>query len=317
MPLIGHEAAWAAWHDAQADARMHHAWLLAGAKGLGKMQFALAAAADLVASTTDPRSHPDIHILERLPKDEKEEKKRAEGKPFETKRNIPVAQIRSMQRRLETRPTLGDRRAIVIDAADDLEKGASNALLKSLEEPPAGTIFFLVSHNAARLLPTIRSRCRVLRFRSVPATELRQLLAREAADANSETIEAAMIAAAGSPGAALDFVRKDLGSVYMAMKQIVEQGDPDSTRREAMIARIGARPDREKIGATLELACAVLAGEVPNADSSSLAAIHAAYRQVVALAEQAPTYNFDAALLLARLGDLLASASPHRDRVDV
>jgi hypothetical protein len=59
---------------------------------------------------------------------------------------------------------LGSRRAIIIDPADDLETSAVNALLKSLEEPPAGTYFLLVTHRLGRLLPTIRSRCRILRF---------------------------------------------------------------------------------------------------------------------------------------------------------
>jgi DNA polymerase-3 subunit delta' len=69
-----------------------------------------------------------------------------------------------LQHRLTTRPTLGPRRAIIIDPADDLETGAVNALLKSLEEPPAGTFFLLVTHRLGQLLPTIRSRCRILRF---------------------------------------------------------------------------------------------------------------------------------------------------------
>jgi DNA polymerase-3 subunit delta' len=55
-----------------------------------------------------------------------------------------------------------------IDPADDLETGAVNALLKSLEEPPAGTFFLLVTHRLGRLLPTIRSRCRILRLRLWP-----------------------------------------------------------------------------------------------------------------------------------------------------
>ena len=55
-------------------------------------------------------------------------------------------------------------RTVVIDAIDDLEAGGANALLKNLEEPPPSTVFLLVSHAPERLLPTIRSRCRLLRF---------------------------------------------------------------------------------------------------------------------------------------------------------
>ena len=67
--------------------------------------------------------------------------KREKGEAYETKRNITVGQIRSMQQRLTTRPTLGSRRVIIINPADDMEKSASNALLKSLEEPPKAHSF--------------------------------------------------------------------------------------------------------------------------------------------------------------------------------
>ncbi|MEO1490164.1 MAG: DNA polymerase III subunit delta', partial [Pseudomonadota bacterium] len=160
---------------------MHHAWIFAGKAGLGKRDFALSAARQLVAQSgvSQPEEHPDIITLTNLPKDEKEEKKREEGKPYQTKRNIAVDQIRAMQRRLTTRPTLGDRRAIIIQPADDMETSASNALLKSLEEPPQGTYFILVAHRPSRLLPTIRSRCRVLRFPTLSEAQLADMLAEQ------------------------------------------------------------------------------------------------------------------------------------------
>ena len=76
--------------------------------------------------------HPDILLLDHLPANDDEDKKRDEGKPYQRKRNITIDQIRRMQHRLTTRPTLGSRRAVIIDPADDMEKGAVNALLKSL-----------------------------------------------------------------------------------------------------------------------------------------------------------------------------------------
>jgi hypothetical protein len=168
-----HAEAWRAWRDALAGERMHHGWLLAGKSGLGKRDFAQAAARELVAEPGVPQpagEHPDIITLTYGPKDDKGEKAQAEGKPYERARSIRIRQIRAMQRRLVPRPTLGRRRAIIIDPADDLEKAAANALLKSLEEPPAGTFFLLVTHRPARLLPTIRSRCRNVNLR-VPSRE--------------------------------------------------------------------------------------------------------------------------------------------------
>lgn len=299
---------------------MHHAWLLAGRKGLGKMQFAREAARELVDpdQTTSPDSqHPDIHILNKLPKDEKEEKKREDGKPFETKRNISVSQIRAMQQRLTTRPTMGSKRVIIIDPADDLETSASNALLKSLEEPPVGTYFILIAHRPARLLPTIRSRCRTVRFPAMSDNQVMQFLAREAPEADAATREAAMIAASGSPGAALEFVERDLGAIFTLMQSIMQEGDVDFSRRGRLAETIGARPSRERILAALDLGQAVVANAVENAHASDYPAIAEAHAELVRLTGQAPTFNFDAGLLIAEIGSLLAAAAAPRERANV
>ena len=320
MSLIGHDDAWLAWRKALSSARMHHAWMLAGRQGLGKIRFALQAARELVFENGIPQpegDHPDILVLSRLPKDDKEARKRDEGKPFETKRNISVGQIRDMQRRLTTRPTLGSRRVIVIDPADDLEKGASNALLKSLEEPPVGTFFLLVVHRPARLLPTIRSRCRILRFPTLSEQELSRFLSREAPEADSATRQAAIVAAGGSPGLALDFVERDLGELFSLMRAVMRDGDPDFELRGRLAEAIGARPNRERIQATLDLARAVLAEAVEDAQTSQYPQITSAHSELVRLTGQAPTYNFDAGLLVAEIGSLLASAAAPRERANV
>ena len=196
MRLIGHDEAWAVWRAAQAGQRMHHGWILAGREGLGKASFARAAAAELVAEQGVPQPasemHPDIHVLEPLPSNDDEAKKRDEGKAYTRKRNISVEQIRGVQRRLVTRPTLGARRVVIIDAADDLEKGAVNALLKSLEEPPVGTFFLLVTHKIGRLLPTVRSRCTVLRFQPLEPDDMARALTQAAPELGGAALEAAI-----------------------------------------------------------------------------------------------------------------------------
>ncbi|WP_126174860.1 AAA family ATPase [Tsuneonella rigui] len=319
MTLLGHNDAWREWREAMAGARMHHAWLLAGKKGLGKSAFALAAARELVAEAGVPQPdgpHPDVIVLTHLPKDDKEEKKREAGQDYELARNIKVSQVREMQRRLATRPTLGSRRAIVIDPADDLETSASNALLKSLEEPPAGTFFLLVAHRSARLLPTIRSRCRVLRFAPLPDEAVACLIAEQAPEADGATRQAAVTAAAGSPGAALDFVAQGLGPLDTLMRRIVAEGDPQFTLRGKLAEEIGARPDRARIAATLDLARANLAQMVQHAPKDRLPAIVEAHADLVRLTAQAPTYNFDPALLVMQIGGLLASAAAASQRAD-
>ncbi|WP_374405628.1 DNA polymerase III subunit delta' [Pelagerythrobacter sp.] len=319
MTMLGHDDPWRQWREALRGERMHHAWLLAGKRGLGKMSFAEAAARELCAEPGVPQprgQHPDIHVLTHLPKDDKEERKREDGKPYEVKRNITVAQIRAMQQRLTTRPTLGSRRAVIVDPADDLEKSASNALLKSLEEPPAGTFFLLVAHRPAKLLPTIRSRCRVLRFPALAEPELTQWLAAHAPEADATTRAAAVRAASGSPGAALDFVERDLGPLHALMTRIVQHGDDGFDLRGQLAEAVGARPDRERITAILDLARSVLAAEMAGEGRRDWAALVDAHADLVRLAGQAPTYNFDAGLLVMEIGTLLASAAPASERAD-
>ncbi|VWX51615.1 DNA polymerase III subunit delta' [Novosphingobium sp. 9U] len=315
--FIGQEAAWREWMDAVDSERMHHGWLLAGAKGLGKGKFALAAAAELVrepgTSLPDPATHPDIHLLSHLPANDDEAKKRADGKPYQTKRNITVDQIRGMIRRLSTKPTMGSRRAIVIDPADDMEKGAVNALLKVLEEPPAGTFFLLVTHQPGRLLPTIRSRCRVLRFASLSAHDLDAVIRRDVPDADAALRDAAIGAAYGSPGVALAFAEHGLAQIHGLMRRILAEGDPHFRLRGALAEALGARPPRDRQLAILELARAALAGELPQAPPRRQAALIEAHVALTRLAAQAPTYNFDAGLLILEIGGLLASAAMPRD----
>jgi DNA polymerase-3 subunit delta' len=314
--LHGHDEAWREWRAASGSARMHHAWILSGVRGLGKGLFARAAAAELVAEPGIPQpdwmAHPDILLLDHLPANETEEEKKAEGKPFQTRRNITIDQIRRMQSRLTTRPTLGNRRVVIIDPADDMEKSAVNALLKSLEEPPSGTFFLLVAHRLGRLLPTIRSRCRIMRFSPLTCGEIEDILRREVPQANAETRAAAIAAADGSPGAALEFVEQDLGKLHALMLRLVAEGDEHFALRGALAEEIGARPDRERQLATLDLARAVVAGELGK-DRQRDGQVIAAHGELVRLAGQLPTYNFDPGLVAMELGALLASLAMPRE----
>jgi len=315
--FIGQEGAWREWMAALSSERMHHAWLLAGARGLGKGAFALAAAAELVREgserTPDPDSHPDIHVLEPLPANDDEARKKADGKPFQAKRNITVDQVRGMIRRLSTKPTLGSRRAIIVDPADDMEKSAVNALLKVLEEPPAGTFFILVAHQPGRLLPTIRSRCRILRFAQLSAQDLDAVLRRDHPHADSAARMAAIDASHGSPGVALAFVEHELGEIHRLMRQILRQGDEDFRLRGALAEAMGARPARGRQLAVLELARSILAANLSDAVRQRQLAMIEAHGALTRLAAQAPTYNFDSGLLILEIGGLLASTASSRE----
>lgn len=305
-----HAEAWRAWRDALGGERMHHGWLLAGKAGLGKRDFAMAAARELVAEEGIPQpkgDHPDIITLTYGPKDDKGEKAQADGKPFELARSIRIKQIRAMQKRLVTRPTLGSRRAIIIDPADDMEKSAANALLKSLEEPPVGTFFLLVTHRPARLLPTIRSRCRTLRFPVLTDSQLAALLE----DAGLVPDAQAIAAAEGSLGAALRFTEQNLAPIARVISGLLAGGDSGITGRGELARLIGPRADRERVQAVLELAQSLAARAARASDDpqrrARLIETHAA---LVALGAEAPTANFDPGMLSFEIGTLLVAAAP-------
>ena len=315
--LVGHDTAWREWDEALGSARMHHAWLLTGPRGLGKGLFARAAAARLVAEAGIPQpdvaAHPDIIMLDHLPANEAEEEKKAEGKPFQTKRNISIDQIRRMQHRLTTRPTLGSRRVVIVDPADDLEKSGANALLKSLEEPPSGTYFLLVAHRPGRLLPTIRSRCRVLRFAPLGADEVSAILRQNSPQADAATLAAAVAAAEGSPGAALEFVEQELGALHTLMVRLIDEGDDSFALRGALADELGARPDRDRQQAVADLARALVAAELAKGNRARQAKVIAAHGELARIGGQIATYNFDPGLLVLEIGALLASLAMPRE----
>ncbi|WP_246027270.1 AAA family ATPase [Novosphingobium umbonatum] len=310
--MLGHEAPWREWRQAMAGHRMHHAWILSGPQGVGKGSFALAAAAELVAEAgvpqPEPDAHPDILIPEHPPATKEDEKKREAGQPFNRKRAITIDEIRNLQRRLTTRPTLGRRRVVIIDPADHLEKNAVNCLLKSLEEPPEGTYFLLVAHRIGRLLPTIRSRCRILRFAPLPDAQVELVLSRAVPNSDEATRAAAIVAAQGSPGVALEFVEEDLAPVHQLMQRLLDEGDAGFRLRGALSAELGARPSRERVAATFELARAVLAGALRGADPARQARLIEAHSAVARLGLEAPQFNYDAAMLAMELGGLIAAA---------
>lgn len=181
--LRGHEQAEALLADAARSGRLHHAWLLTGPKGIGKATLAHRFARWLLAGhaedadrgglfgsepdtgcslATDPADplfhriaaggHPDLMTLQRE-FDERAKRLRTE---------IVAADVRKVASFLALTAAEGGWRVVIVDGAEDMNRHAANALLKTLEEPPARSVLLLVSHAPGRLLPTIRSRCRKL-----------------------------------------------------------------------------------------------------------------------------------------------------------
>ncbi|GGD89090.1 DNA polymerase III subunit delta' [Aureimonas endophytica] len=171
--LRGHEAALAQLLAAHRAGRLHHAWLLQGPRGIGKATLAFAVARQLLggddagnaARQIASGSHPNLLHLTR-----------AEADRGGFKTQITVDEVRKLNRFFQTTAGNDRWRIAIVDPADDLNRNAANALLKTLEEPPDRSLFLIVNHLPGRLLPTIRSRCRVLRLDPLPAPVLTGIL---------------------------------------------------------------------------------------------------------------------------------------------
>ncbi|MEP7316981.1 MAG: DNA polymerase III subunit delta', partial [Sphingomicrobium sp.] len=219
--IYGHDTVIAEFVSAWQSKKMHHAWLLTGPKGVGKACFAREASRRILAEAAGPppegsgiqvssdhriahllkaESHPDFKWLERS----------MNKTGTALARNISVNQIRSLGEIFSVTPALSDWRVVVIDSADELEDSAANALLKILEEPPANCLFLLVSHVPGRLLPTIRSRCRVLEFQPLADDVMASVLSDLAPELAPDKCDTLIDAAQGSVGQALGFASLDL-----------------------------------------------------------------------------------------------------------
>ncbi|MDZ4762177.1 MAG: DNA polymerase III subunit delta' [Alphaproteobacteria bacterium] len=205
-PVAGHEVAKNEFLSVLAADKLHHGWLLRGPRGVGKARLALQFAArllggaslaglsvdadDAVGRLIVAGSHPDFRIIRR-PLDDK-------GK---MKTEIPVDSVRELSAFFSLRPAMGGWRVAIIDAVDELNRFGANALLKTLEEPPGKSVLLLVSHGEQALLPTVRSRCRVLSCR--PLSEVETIEALKLGQMPQARAEEVAKLAPGRPGRAL------------------------------------------------------------------------------------------------------------------
>lgn len=213
--LEGQDAQERAFLDALDRGRLHHAWLLTGPEGVGKATFAFRAARRLLGASPDPnlgllgarmtdpivrqisaRSHPDLMVLERFTED---------GKP---RKVIPVDEARQLGAFFSQTPATAPYRVAIVDAADDLNANAANAILKTLEEPPPRGVLLLVSHAPGRLLPTIRSRCRRLSF-AAPGLEVTTAFLQARTSLTLDQAARLARMAGGAPGLALRLAAAD------------------------------------------------------------------------------------------------------------
>ena len=280
--LFGQGAAERAFLDAYASGRLHHGWMLTGPQGVGKATLAWAIARFLLAQPADeegglfgeappapeslavPADHPvarrvaalsepGLFLLRRGPRDD--------GKALSAQ--IRVDEVRKLKGFFSLSAAEGGRRVVIVDAADDLNVNAANALLKLLEEPPPRATLLLVAHQPARLLPTIRSRCRELRLLPLAPEDMRAALEQAGVEVAPEEAQALAELSGGSVGAALRLSSLGGVTLYGDLLRVLESL-PRLDRGAALAlseraAGRGAEPVRDLLIELLDLALLRLA----------------------------------------------------------
>jgi DNA polymerase-3 subunit delta' len=319
--VIGQDKAESAFLEAWRGGRLHHAWLLAGPQGMGKAAFASRVARFLVTHgragegeavtlddpgdaaanrLVDAGNHPEIILLARQAKDKSPKDK------GDLARNITIDQVRQMIRRLHLSLSLGHWRVVIIDAVDDLETDGANALLKTLEEPPAQTIFLLVSHSPGRLLPTIRSRCRMARFQQVDRDVMTSWLRELRPMLDAAAVRAIVTTSGGVPGKALALIDSDVAAMEKKLLAIAATGDPDNRLREALAREVGGTSNRARLELVIDIVpglLATLARERPVAD---IAPVLAQWDRVQRTVRDAIRGSYDGTMVGFEIGNCLA-----------
>lgn len=233
--LHGHEEAERAFLDAFNSGRLHHGWLLSGPRGVGKATLAWKIARFLLAEP-EPEAEaglfaPAPPVTLDLPEDHpiaRRSRSLAEPRLFLLRRGlneresalsqeIRVGEVRKMRSFFTLSAADGGRRVAIVDSVDEMAPEGANALLKTLEEPPKGAVLILVSHQPARLLPTIRSRCRSLRLSPLAPADLAAALAQAGATVAPGREAALAELAQGSAGAAFRLAALDGLELYAAI----------------------------------------------------------------------------------------------------
>lgn len=217
MPFTADEA-FDLLEQSRARGRFAQAYLLTGAPGAGKRQLLEKLAALLLGEKNQPLKHPDVHAIE----------------PQMKSRVIGIEAMQSLIGELQMRSLMGGPKLAIIHDAERMNPSAANALLRTLEEPPGNTCFFLLSTQPEQLLETTLSRCIEVPLRSaekVPLSPRQETLL--------DTLRSAPMG--GDLAAVFGLVRQFATLLAAAKSEIEEQTEAAFKKEETLLKQVGAK----------------------------------------------------------------------------
>jgi len=238
--LTGHEGAEGLFLDAFNAEKIHHAWMISGPKGIGKATLAYKMARFLLnnppgddqgpglfgetlekiaLSSIDTDSgtsanhlitagsNPDLMVVERS----------EDPKTGKMRNNILVDDVRTINEFFHKTSTAGGWRVAIVDTADEMNRNAANAILKILEEPPKNSILIILAHAPGKLLPTIKSRCRMLPLKPLKSITVKEILQKNFPDKEGNVLDGYVALSNGSPGYAISLIEHKGLKLYREM----------------------------------------------------------------------------------------------------
>lgn len=309
--LVGHAEAFAGLEAAFEAGRMPSAVLLHGPRGVGKATFAFALARTIltesgdepaarVAAQVSAMSHPNVTVLRRT---------QDPGNAAKFYTAIRVDDVRAARDSLHQTRGRSGYRVCVIDSVDDCNVSSANALLKTLEEPPAETVFVVISHRPGGLLPTIRSRCQTLGLRPLADGDVAAVLRRARPELSEDDLARATALAKGRPRRGFETLMLEEGDVLDALVVWLSAPADQPVRTQLTIAEALAAAKGAELAFAQDMIRDWIAERAEGAALAGarlrLASANVLWDKANALFADADIYNLDRRQTLVAVFDLV------------
>ncbi len=276
--LVGHAAAADIFLKSFQSGRLHHAWLLAGPKGIGKATLAYhlarfllkhgtgglvgdtAIGADALAMAADDTVFS--HVASGAEGNLKVIERGLNEKTKRMRQEIIVDDVRALHNFFELTAAQEGWRIAIVDSADEMNRNAANALLKMLEEPPAKSIILLVSHAKGRLPATIRSRCQQLLLAPLDESQVHQVLKQRLPDLEEGELKTLTGLSGGVPGLAVRMALYKGMTLYKVVRELLAGKVLKTKEMHDFASRVSARGQDERYFLFLDILQSQLAARI-------------------------------------------------------